>query len=150
MEKYIRTSWHPKISEVAYTLLEWLKDYQKLEDEITYLEHDLDRSKRELKRWVFGDLQEVRLTADSEGAKLEDRIAFRERELANKMDDMYKLKKLISAFKGLENKIAYHKYVEGMTLEEIAEHMSYSASYVYKKHAEIIKRIKFVEELALY
>lgn len=150
MEKSIRTSWHPKISEVAYTLLEWLKDYQKLEDEITYLEHDLDRSKRELKRWVFGDLQEVRLTADSEGAKLEDRIAFRERELAHKMDDMYKLKKLISAFKGLENKIAYLKYVEGMTLEGIAENLSYSSSYVYKKHAEIIKRIKFVEELALY
>lgn len=150
MEKYICTSWHPKISEVAYNLLEWLKDYQKLEDEIIYLEHDLDRSKRELKRWVYGDLQEVSLTADSEGAKLEDRIAFRERELANKMDDMYKLKRLISAFKGLENKIAYLKYVEGMTLEEIAEDLSYSASYVYKKHAEIIKRIKFVEELALY
>lgn len=31
MEKYICTSWHPKISEVAYTLLEWLKDYHKLE-----------------------------------------------------------------------------------------------------------------------
>ncbi|MDO8159170.1 hypothetical protein FKQ51_17755 [Bacillus toyonensis] len=131
-------------------MLEWLKDYQKLEDEITYLEHDLDRSKRELKRWVCGDLQEVSLTADSEGAKLEDRIAFRERELSSKMDDMYKLKRLISAFKGLENKIAYLKYVEGMTLEEIAEDLSYSASYVYKKHAEIIKRIKFVEELALY
>ncbi|PDY76940.1 ECF-type sigma factor [Bacillus cereus] len=131
-------------------MLEWLKDYQKLEDEIIYLEHDLDRSKRELKRWVYGDLQEVSLTADSEGAKLEDRIAFRERELASKMDDMYKLKRLISAFKGLENKIAYLKYVEGMTLEEIAEDLSYSASYVYKKHAEIIRRIKFVEELALY
>ncbi|PEP86575.1 hypothetical protein CN585_30145, partial [Bacillus toyonensis] len=48
-------------------MLDWLKDYQKLEDEIIYLEHDLNRSKRELKRWVYGDLQEVRLTEGSEG-----------------------------------------------------------------------------------
>ncbi|QDZ76719.1 ECF-type sigma factor [Bacillus cereus] len=131
-------------------MLGWLKDYHKLEDEIIYLENALDRSKRKLKRWIYGDLQEVSLNAELEGVKLEERIAFRERELTNKMDDMYKLKKLISAFKGLKNKISYLKYVEGMTLEEIAEDLSYSASYIYKKHAEIIRRIKFVEELALY
>ncbi|PFK05939.1 hypothetical protein COI98_30640, partial [Bacillus cereus] len=33
-------------------MFEWLKDYQKLEDEIIYLENGLDRSKKELKRWV--------------------------------------------------------------------------------------------------
>ncbi|MGR5996132.1 hypothetical protein ACT7C9_32115 [Bacillus cereus] len=130
-------------------MLGWLKDYQKLEDKIIYLEHDLNKSKREVKRWVYDDLQEVSLTADSEGAKLEDYISFHKRELAHKMDEMYKLKKIISAFKGLENKIAYLKYVEGKTLEEIAEHMNYSSSYIYKKHAEIMERIKFVEELAL-
>ncbi len=42
------------------------------------------------------------------------------------------------------------KYVDGMTLEEIAEDMNYSSSYIYKKHAEILRRIKFAEELALY
>lgn len=51
-------------------MLGWLKDYQKLEDKIIYLEHDLNKSKREVKRWVYDDLQEVSLTADSEGAKL--------------------------------------------------------------------------------
>ncbi|WP_353055069.1 hypothetical protein [Bacillus thuringiensis] len=40
-------------------MLEWLKDYQKLEDEILYLKHNLYRSKRELKRWVSGDLRDV-------------------------------------------------------------------------------------------
>ncbi|MEK4774542.1 hypothetical protein MKY31_30320 [Bacillus sp. FSL M8-0139] len=117
---------------------------------IIYLENDLDRSKRKLKRRIYGELQEVSLNAELEGVKLEERIAFRERELTNKMDSMYKLKKLINAFKGLKNKISYLKYVEGMTLEEIAEDLSYSASYIYTKHAEIMRRIKFVEELALY
>ncbi|MES5944852.1 MULTISPECIES: DUF1492 domain-containing protein [Bacillus cereus group] len=131
-------------------MFDWLKDYQKLEERIAYLDYNLDKTKAELKRWVSGDLREVRLTADSEGAKVEERIEAIEYELANEMNDMYKLKNLISKFRGLDNRILKMKYVDGMTLEEIAEDMNYSSSYIYKKHAEIIRRIKFAEELALY
>ncbi|PEP99933.1 hypothetical protein, partial [Bacillus toyonensis] len=112
-------------------MLEWLKDYHKLEDEIIYLESDLDRSKRELKRWVYGDLQEVRLTEGSEGGKLEERIAVREHDLAHKMNDMIDFKKVISTFHGLEHKIMYGKYVEGKTLEKLAEELNYSPRYIY-------------------
>lgn len=131
-------------------LFDWLKDYQKLEERIAYLDYNLDKTKAELKRWVSGDLREVRLTAESEGAKVEERIEAIEYELAHKMNAMCDLLKLISKFKGLENKLLKMKYVDGMTLEEIAENMNYSSSYIYKKHAEIIRRIKFAEELALY
>ncbi|MEB4891189.1 DUF1492 domain-containing protein [Bacillus thuringiensis] len=131
-------------------MFDWLKDYQKLEEDIEYLDYNLDKTKAELIRWVSGDLREVRLTAESEGARVEERIEAIEYELAHKMNDMYKLKKLISKFRGLDNKILKMKYVDGMTLEEIAEDMNYSSSYIYKKHAEIIRRIKFAEELALY
>lgn len=131
-------------------LFDWLKDYQKLEERVAYLDYNLDKTKAELKRWVSGDLREVRLTAESEGAKVEERIEAIEYELANEMNDMYKLKNLISKFRGLDNRILKMKYVDGMTLEEIAEDMNYSSSYIYKKHAEIIRRIKFAEELALY
>ncbi|MGX5574893.1 DUF1492 domain-containing protein [Bacillus toyonensis] len=131
-------------------MYDWLKDYQKLEENIEYLDYNLDKTKAELKRWVSGDLREVRLTAESEGAKVEERIEAIEYELANEMNDMYKLKNLISKFRGLDNRILKMKYVDGMTLEEIAEDMNYSSSYIYKKHAEIIRRIKFAEELALY
>ncbi len=126
-------------------LFDWLKDYQKLEERIAYLDYNLDKTKAELKRWVSGDLREVRLTAKSEGAKVEERIEAIEYELAHKMNDMYKLKKLISKFRGLENKILKMKYVDGMTLEQIAEEISYSSSHIKKKHAEIIRLIKFVE-----
>ncbi|MDT3497171.1 DUF1492 domain-containing protein [Bacillus toyonensis] len=131
-------------------MFDWLKDYQKLEERITYLDYNLDKTKAELKRWISGDLREVRLTAKSEGAKVEERIEAIEYELAHKMNAMHDLLKLISKFKGLENKVLKMKYVDGMTLEEIAEDINYSSSYIYKKHAEIIKRIKFAEELALY
>ncbi|MGR3774598.1 sigma factor-like helix-turn-helix DNA-binding protein [Bacillus paramycoides] len=131
-------------------MFDWLKDYQKLEEDIEYLDYNVDKTKAELKRWVSGDLQDVRLTAESEGAKVENRIEAIEYELAHKMNEMHNLLELISKFKGLENKVLKMKYVDGMTLEEIAENMNYSSSYIYKKHAEIIRRIKFAEELALY
>jgi len=135
---------------VNHHLFDWLKDYQKLEERIAYLDYNLDKTKAELKRWISGDLRDVRLTAESEGAKVEERIEAIEYELAHKMNDMYKLKNLISKFRGLDNQLLKMKYVDGMTLEEIAEDMNYSSSYIYKKHAEIIKRIKFAEKLALY
>ncbi|MGN4756442.1 hypothetical protein ACTFRK_11190 [Bacillus cereus group sp. MYBK227-2] len=126
-------------------MFDWLKDYQKLEEDIEYLDYNLDKTKAELKRWISGDLREVRLTAESEGAKVEERIEAIEYELAYKMNDMYKLKKLINKFRGLDNKILKMKYVDGMTLEQIAEEISYSSSHIKKKHAEIVRLIKFVE-----
>ncbi|MGH0943825.1 hypothetical protein ACQVTS_21600, partial [Bacillus mycoides] len=117
-------------------MFDWLKDYQKLEDEIIYLENHLYRSKRELKRWVHGDLAKYKLTVDSEGAKVEEQIEVIEYELAHKMNDLYDLKKVIRTFEGLEHKIMYGKYVEGMTFDKIAEELNYSTQYIYNKHAE--------------
>ncbi|MEW4236929.1 hypothetical protein ACQGS6_00045 [Bacillus sp. GMs2/2] len=124
-------------------MFNWLKVYQELEQDIAYLDYNLDKTKAELKRWVSGDLREVRLTAESEGAKVEERIEAIEYELAYKMNDMYKLKKLINTFKGLEHKIAYLKYVEGMTLEKIAEELNYSPQYIYNKHAAMRDKVEY-------
>lgn len=130
-------------------MYEWLLDYQRLKEEIDYLEYKLDREKRELRRWVYGDLQDVKLHEGSISAKIEERIAALEYELAHKMNDLYDAEKLISTFKGLENKILYFKYVEGLLLEEIAEKLNYSPSYIYKKHAEIMRMIKFADSLSI-
>ncbi|KAB2396061.1 hypothetical protein [Bacillus cereus] len=124
-------------------MFNWLKVYQELEQEVAYLDYNLDKTKAELKRWVSGDLRDVRLTAESEGAKVEERIEAIEYELAHKMNDMYKLKRLINTFKGLEHKIAYLKYVEGMTLEKIAEKLNYSSQYIYNKHAAMREKVEY-------
>ncbi|MCU5273303.1 hypothetical protein OCA15_11690 [Bacillus cereus] len=124
-------------------MFNWLRVYQELEQDIAYLDYNLDKTKAELKRWVSGDLRDVRLTAESEGAKVEERIEAIEYELAHKMNDMYKLKKLINTFKGLEHKIAYLKYVEGMTLEKIAEELNYSSQYIYNKHAAMREKVEY-------
>ncbi|PEM36739.1 hypothetical protein COF81_08140 [Bacillus pseudomycoides] len=128
-------------------MFDWLKDYQKLEERIAYLDYNLDKTKAELKRWISGDLRDVRLTAESEGAKVEERIEAIEYELAHKMDAMHDLLELISKFKGLDNQIIKLKYVHGMTLEQVAMDLNYSPNYIKRKHAELRKIIKFVDEL---
>ncbi len=127
-------------------LFEWMKDYQKLEEDIAYLDYNLDKTKAELKRWISGDLRDVRLTAESDGAKVEGHIEAIEYELAHKMNAMYDLKYLISKFTGLENRILKMKYVDGMTLEQIAFDLHYSTGYIRRKHAEIKKIVKFLDE----
>ncbi|WPK12603.1 hypothetical protein R6U77_02585 [Lysinibacillus louembei] len=124
-------------------MYEWLKDYQQLEDEISYFEQNLSRSKKELQRWMHGDLAKYKLTAESDGARLEERIEIIEYELAHKLNDLYDLEQLIKKFKGIEQKIIYGKYIEGKTLEHVAEDLGYSAQYIYTKHSQIKRLMKF-------
>lgn len=128
-------------------MYEWLRDYQKIEEDIAYLEFNLEQSQKELTRWVDGDLRDVKLTAESDGARLEERIERIEKELQIKRVERENFLKLISKFKGLDNQLLRLKYIDGLTLEEIAEDLNYSASYIYKKHAEIVKMIKFAHEI---
>lgn len=124
---------------------QWLNEYNELQDEIAFIENNLERSQKELKRWIDGDLAKYKLTADSDGAKLEERIEAIEYELAHKMNDLYDMKKIIASFGGLENKILYMKYIEGMTLEKVAEELKYSAQYIYNKHAQIKRMVEYAE-----
>lgn len=88
MEKHIHQKWNFIISELAYTLLNWSKYYQKSKN--IYMENDLSRNKKELQRWVYGNLQEVGLTSKSGGVKPDYRIAVREHNSAPKLNDMCK------------------------------------------------------------
>ncbi|GAB3797296.1 DUF1492 domain-containing protein [Virgibacillus kimchii] len=130
-------------------LYEWLLNYQKLEQEIDYIEFELNRNKKELKRWTYGDLQDVRLNEKSIASGLEEKIFEIEYELAHKMNDLYDAKKLISTFKGLENKILYYKYVDGLTLSEVADTLGYTSGHIYNKHAEIMRKIDFAYQINL-
>lgn len=128
---------------------EWLKDYRKLEEEISYFEFNLDMTKRELKRWEdVSDLGKYKLEVGSLGADVEEKIEVIEYELANKMNDLFDLKSLINTFAGLEYKILYRKHVEGKTLEVIAEELNYSTNYIKMKHANVMRMMKYAEEVS--
>lgn len=123
----------------------WLKDYRELEYEIAYLELNLMRTKTELKRWIQGDLAKVKLSAESQGSKVEEVIEQIEWELAHKMNSLFDIKRLVTTFEGLEHRILIGKYIEYKTLEQVAEELGYSAQYIYNKHAQIRRMVSFAE-----
>jgi len=130
-------------------MYEWLKDYRKLEEQITYLEYNLSKTKRELRRWENPyDLGKYKLEAESLGANVEEKIEVIEYELAHKLNDLHDLKNLISTFEGLEYKILYRKHVEGKTLETIASELNYSTNYIKMKHANIMRMMQYAEKVS--
>ncbi len=125
---------------------QWLKDYQDLENQILYLKWNLNKSKLELNRWTYGDLSDVRLSENSRSSSLEENIKKMEQELVLLDYQKEELMILINSFEGLENDIVRLKYVEGFNLDQIAEKIGYSDSYVRKKHAEIRRKLQFIDE----
>ncbi|MFF2878836.1 sigma factor-like helix-turn-helix DNA-binding protein [Gottfriedia sp. NPDC057991] len=102
-----------------------------------------------MKRWVYGYLSDIKLQVESNGAKLEERIERIKNELTMKVEQKEKLMILVSTFKELDHKVLKLKYIYDCTLEEIAEELNYSASHIKKKHSELVRTIKFVEEYCL-
>ncbi|MEI4799916.1 sigma factor-like helix-turn-helix DNA-binding protein [Bacillus sp. FJAT-51639] len=124
-----------------------LKDYQRLEEDIAYLEYKLEKTKAELKRQSYRDKDILLMDpGNEETEKIIDQL---KKELASKKEQLQQLVDLVSKFKGLDYKILKMKYIDGMTLETIAEELNYSPSYVKQKHAEIMRRFKFAERLKL-
>ncbi|BDP65001.1 hypothetical protein IGK80_002153 [Enterococcus sp. DIV0609] len=123
-------------------MYEWLVSYQKLEQEIYYLDWELETYKKELERWCDPeDLGRYTLTKDSKASKLEDIIEDLEKRLAWKMNSIYDLRKLVYSFKGLDQKILVAKYIEGLSLKQIAGEFGHNYDYIRRKHAKILKEI---------
>ena len=66
--------------------------------------------------------------------RLEDNIKQLTASLAEKEQAMKSLVMLIDRFKGLDNQILKMKYIEGLTLKEIAEKLIYSHQHIVNLH----------------
>lgn len=124
---------------------QWLADYKELEEKLIYLKWNLNKSKLELIRWVEGDLVGVKLEKGSHSASLEEKIKFIEQEIVEISNQILELNDLVSSFENPDTQIVRMKYIDKMTLEDIAEEIGYNVSYIRKKHAEIVKTLKFLE-----
>jgi len=131
---------------VAFVRFQWLKDYQELDEQILYLKWNLNKSKLELSRWVYGDLADVRIEKNSRSSMLEENIQKIENEIEILEEQRQEMLAIINSFKGIDNEIIRKKYVEGCSLEIIAEEIGYSASYVRQRHADIRKTLNFLDE----
>lgn len=125
---------------------QWLKDYQELDEQILYLKWNLNKSKLELNRWVYGDLADVRIEKNSRSSMLEENIQKIENEIEILEEQRQEMLAIINSFKGIDNEIIRKKYVEGCSLEIIAEEIGYSASYLRQRHADIRKTLNFLDE----
>lgn len=125
---------------------QWLKDYQELDEQILYLKWNLNKSKLELDRWVNGDLADVHLEKNSRSSSLEENIRKIENEIGLLEKEKTELLELIDTFKGVDNQIVKMKYVDGICLEDIADEIGYSVSYVRKRHTEIKKALTFLDD----
>lgn len=126
---------------------QWLKDYREIEFDIIVLEENLERSKRELRRWTDGDLCDVKLTSDSEGAKLEERIEKIEKDITFKKESLESIKNAVQKFNQVDHTILYARYIEGKTFDEIADETGYTKGTIYNKHASLMKTISYFDEL---
>lgn len=77
--------------------------------------------------------------------RLEDNIKQLTSYLKEREQAMKSLVMLIDRFKGLDNQILKMKYIEGMTLKEIAEKLIYNYQHIVTLHTSIIKAIAIFE-----
>lgn len=124
---------------------QWLKDYQELSEQLTYLKWNLNKSKLELIRWVDGDLSKIKLKKNSRAASLEDKIRIIGDEITLLENQMKEAYDIFESFNSVDSQILRLKYIDHCTLDEIAEELGYSHSYIRKRHADISKTIKFLE-----
>lgn len=106
--------------------MNWLKGYWKLEEEISANEWDLKRLR----------------TGKNENHSIQEL----ENRLKEKKQLVQELIEILNTFKGLDNQILKLKYIDGMTLVKIAEELEYSDSYIKKRHADIIRTVKYAKE----
>ena len=134
---------------MAFVRFQWLKDYQCLDEQILYLKWNLNKSRLELDRWVNGDLANVRLEKNSRSSSLEESIEKIEQEIKRLEEQKEELLSIVRSFKGLDNDIVRLKYIDGYSLEEVAEETDYSASYIRQRYAAIRKTIQFLDDYEL-
>ena len=130
-------------------MFEWLNDYKVLKRQLIYKQDKLDAAKSELWRWTHGDLQEVRLSKDSIASGLEQHIMNLHAEVSVLITRLDNLNKMISKFDDLDSTILRMKYIDGLSLYEIAEETAYSYDHIRRKHSILMKSIKLFDECLL-
>ncbi|WP_153464797.1 DUF1492 domain-containing protein [Sediminibacillus terrae] len=129
----------------------WINKYWELQGDIDEIEWDIRKTRLEMKRWKEGGDLFIK-------NKFETVLFHQQRvgqalgSLENLLKEKLQLKKelidLIDTFKGVENKILKMKYIDGMTLENIAYELGYTPGYIYNKHAQIVKSLKLLQKVS--
>ncbi len=114
---------------------------------IGYLELDLEQSEAELDRWVSGDLVNVAYQKVLSLGGLERRIEEIKTELDYMKSKWTSSLNWSSSSDDVESKLLKMKYIDGTTLESIAEELRYSHGHIRRLHANTMRTIRFIDSL---
>ena len=74
--------------------------------------------------------------------KVNNEAAILQAILDDKRETQKAILEKLKQLEGIEYQIAYKRFIEGKSLNKIAEELKYSDSYIMKKSAEVTKNIK--------
>lgn len=126
-----------------------MNDYKILKRQLEYKQYKLDDAKSELHRWTSGDLSKVRLTKESIASGLENHIMQLHSEIQILNTRLDNLNKMISKFDDLDSTILRMKYIDGLSLYDVAEQTAYSYGHIRNRHSILMKSIKLFDEVLL-
>lgn len=107
--------------------------YDDLMLDIDILKQQIELARAEQEQWWFDGRLFPTVPLDVAAArvdKLSDAIERMELELEVKMERLNKLNEQLQKYKGLEYKVFYMRYVECMTLRDIADKLNYNYDYI--------------------
>lgn len=102
---------------------------------------DLEREQYALARLYHTNGMEYEIFIEKQ-VNLNNKVAIIQSIVDDKRETQRDILEKLKQLEGLEYKIAYKRFIENKTLNEIAEELGYSSSYVMKKSAEVTKNIK--------
>ena len=126
---------------------EWLQEYLDLEERCRYLRWQIRKVRREEERWTDGDLRHIRLNGKSRGSHVLDQLPHLQTELDDCEQDRQELLALVDSFHGYEHDFLKMHYIEGMTLDDIADdpNFPYGIDWIYHKSAELHRTLDFLD-----
>ena len=107
--------------------------YDDLMLDIEILKQQIELARSEQQQWWIDGRLFPTVPLDVAAArvdKLSDAIERMELELEVKMERLNKLNEQLQKYKGLEYKVFYMRYVECMTLRDIADKLNYNYDYI--------------------
>lgn len=125
---------------------EWLREYQDLQNQKRFMQYKLHKRQLNLARWQDGDLKNVKINERSKAARLEEPIEGLKEQIQIIDNVMADLNEFIGTLDDLDSKIGKLKYIDGLTLEQIAEELDYSYDYIRKRHAALKRFIIVIDK----
>lgn len=115
--------------------------YNDLCLEIDVIEEQIKLAEAEREQWWIGGRLFNSVPMDNAAErfdKLTDKIERMDNLLNRKKDTKKKIEELMNQYEGLPRKVAYMRYVQGKTLKQISEELSYNYDYI----REIMSKLK--------